>query len=62
MGTRHDLPALRKRHYISPTFKVRGGIATLTQVDKTFGIGDGILFDQNGQPVAPICEVGHCSS
>lgn len=44
MGTRHDLPTLRKRLYISPVFIVRGDVAMLTHGSKTIGNTDGWIF------------------
>lgn len=54
MGSLNDLPALRKRPYISPVLMVRGDIATLTQATKKFGNGDGYVLVIPNTDIPPI--------
>jgi hypothetical protein len=38
----------RKRAYVTPQCRQKGGIAELTQQDKVFGAGDGFFLVING--------------
>ena len=40
--------------YTAPQCNEKGDIASLTQADKTWGAGDGILFDIDGNIIGEI--------
>lgn len=50
MKTQTDV---RKKQYAAPKLVVRGNIETITQANKTFGLGDGffLIIGQTSTPI-----------